>query len=121
MIVDLNLQINNPTGSKVKLNEVSLDVIRKEAKFAHITSIGKVEVPARSVSQQTLTLELRITNMLSSGFMLLSKKLNPDDFTANGYIKVSSFPFSKKIKIENKRLGEVVKGLEGIMGRPKSE
>lgn len=115
IIVDLNLQVNNPTGSRVKLNEVNLDIIKKDAKFAHISSVGKVVVPAHSVSERTLTLEVRITNILSSGMMLLGKKLNPDDFTANGYIKVSSFPFSKKIKVENQKVGSLVKGLETLM------
>lgn len=114
-LVDLTVLVDNPTGSMVKLNKLDLDVIRFDSKFAHIESLGKVEVPARSHLEKTILLEIRITNILSSGFLLFSKKLNPDDFTANGFIKVSSFPFCKKIKVENQKVGSVIKGLDSIL------
>ena len=112
--VDLALVVNNPTNHAIYLNKVDLEIARKDAKFAQITSVGKVSIPAKSTLEKTLTLEVRLTNVLSSGFMLLSKRLKPDDFTASGYIKVSSFPFSKKIKLKNENIGTVLKGLESM-------
>lgn len=114
-VVDLTLQINNPTGSKIKLKEVNLDVNRKESKFAHVSLQDMVEVPSRSNQEHVVTLEIRVVNILSSGFMLLSKRINPSDFSANGYVKVSSFPFSKKVKFKDENIGSLIKSLEGAM------
>jgi len=119
-LVDLTLLVDNPTSHNVKMSKLNLDILRKESQFAHIESIEKVAIPARTKEERTLKLEIRIANILTSGMVLMSKKLNPDDFTANGYIKVSSFPFSKKIKVENQKLGQVVKGLDSIVGKSNS-
>jgi len=113
--VDITLLVNNPTHSKVCLRKLDLDINRFDSKFAHVESLEKVEVPAKSQIEKTVQLKIRISNILSSGFMLLTRKLNPDDFTANGYVKVSSFPFSKKIKIENQKLSKSIKGLDSIL------
>lgn len=113
--VDITLLVNNPTHSKVCLRKLDLDINRFDSKFAHVESLEKVEVPAKSQIEKTVQLKIRISNILSSGFMLLTRKLNPDDFTANGYVKVSSFPFSKKIKIENQKLSKSIKVLDSIL------
>lgn len=115
-IVDLKLLINNPTGSAVSLKEIDIDLNRKNAKFAHVTSIEKVVVPAKTHEEHTVSLMIRITNILSSGAVLLSGKLNPEDFTANGYIKVSKFPFSKKIRLNNQNINDILKGISSVRG-----
>jgi hypothetical protein len=113
--VDLTVLVNNPTGSKVNLNKLNIDVNRFDNKFAHIESVEKVEVPAKSHIEKTIVLKIRIANILSSGFILLTRKFNPEDYTLNGYAKVSAFPFSKKIKFQNQKLGNAIKGLDSVL------
>ena len=113
--VDLTVLVNNPTGSKVNLNKLDVDINRFDNKFAHIESMEKVEVPAKSQTEKTILLKIRLANILSSGFILLTRKFNPEDYTANGYLKVSTFPFSKKIKFENQKLSSTIKGLDSVL------
>lgn len=113
--VDLTVLINNPTSSKVNLNKLDVDINRFDNKFAHIESMEKVEVPAKSQTEKTILLKIRLANILSSGFILLTRKFNLEDYTANGYLKVSSFPFSKKIKFENQKLSSTIKGLDSVL------
>ncbi|WP_320051972.1 hypothetical protein [uncultured Acetobacteroides sp.] len=113
--VDLTVLVNNPTGSKVNLNKLDIDINRFDNKFAHIESLEKVVVPAKSHIETTIQLKVRIVNILSSGFILLTRKFNPEDYTANGYLKVSAFPFSKKIKFENQKLTSAIKGLDSVL------
>lgn len=113
--INVTVLVNNPTSSKVNLNKVDIDVNRFENKFAHIESLEKVTIPARSHSEHDVMLKVRLTNILSSGFIFLTRKFKPEDYSITGFVKVSSFPFSKKVKFKDQRLSNLSKELDSVM------
>ena len=109
--VDVDLEVFNPTKATFELAGVDIAVVKEGAEFAKITQVegDEVLVAPGDPAKATLVLRAEITDpmqVLVTGFD--PQKWNLDLFRANGAIWVKKGKMTKKIKVEDMPLKDLV-------------
>ncbi|MBO5700601.1 MAG: hypothetical protein J6R57_04190 [Bacteroidales bacterium] len=109
--VDVDLEVFNPTKATFELAGVDIAVVKEGAEFAKITQVegDEVLVAPGNPSKATLVLRAEVTDpmqVLATG--LNPQKWNLDLFRANGAIWVKKGKMTKKIKVEDVPLKDLV-------------
>ena len=109
--VDVDLEVYNPTKATFELAGVDISVVKEGAEFAKINQVEgeKVLVAPGNPSKATVVLRADITDPMQ----VLATGLNPqnwnlDLFRANGAIWVKKGKMTKKIKVEDMPLKDLV-------------
>ena len=109
--VDVDLEVYNPTKATFELAGVDIAVVKEGAEFAKINQVEgrKVLVAPGNPSKATLVLRAEVTDPMQ----VLAAGLNPqkwdlDLFRANGTIWVKKGKMTKKIKVEDMPLKDLV-------------
>ena len=109
--VDVNLEVFNPTKATFEVVGVDVSVVKDGAEFAKITQVegDKVLVAPGNPSKAKLVLRADIPDPMQ----VLAGGLNPqnwnlDLFRANGAIWVKKGKITKKIKVEDMPLKDLV-------------
>lgn len=109
--VEVALDVVNPTKATFEIAGADIAVLKQGAEFAKITQVdnGKVLLAPGNPSKATLVLRAEVTDpmqVLAVG--LNPKNWNIEQFTANGAVWVKKGKMTKKIKVENLPLKDIV-------------
>lgn len=109
--IDVDLEVYNPTKATFELAGVDIAVVKEGAEFAKINQVegAQVLVAPGNPSKATVVLRAEITDPMQ----VLAAGLNPqkwdlDLFRANGTIWVKKGRMTKKIKVEDMPLKDLV-------------
>ena len=109
--VNVNLEVFNPTKATFELAGVDVSIVKDGAEFAKITQVegDKVLVAPGNPSKATVVLRADIPDPLQA----LAGGLNPknwdmDLFRANGAIWIKKGKMTRKIKVEDMPLKDLV-------------
>lgn len=106
IIINLPVFIKNPNNFKIKLKSYDLDIKINGHKFNILESDNKVVIPKKFEGFITIPLVIDSEGMLSFNTIKTVLKIIKQkqfELDAKGHIKVSVFPLSKKIEINEKR------------------
>lgn len=92
--------IDNPSKSEIEIENLTSNVYRKNSLIATLRSENVVEVPAKQLSEQPLSVMVEIENALSMIFSVLEdKNVDLDEFTVDIAADIKSgiaqIPWSK--------------------------
>jgi LEA14-like dessication related protein len=111
LLIDASIKVHNPTGRDIHLKELELDVLNNRQPFAHLSLQKAVTIPARSDEYHSLPLVLNVSDMLAlltGGIDIHNPKL--EQFAVNGHLKLKTGALSKKIKVQEQTLEQLLKG-----------
>ncbi len=88
--VVLNIEVNNPTGQKFRVKSFEGELLRNGKPFADVLLVNEPVVPARTVTDVPVNLEVVLRNpfdALSMGINLKSLDINQFTVNAKGVVK----------------------------------
>ncbi|MDR2293273.1 MAG: hypothetical protein LBE11_07355 [Prevotellaceae bacterium] len=100
--LNIPVEIDNPTTKKLVLKKINIDVRKNGYNFAKLNMTEKIEFGNKTKENYIIVLTGKIVDPMSMIFSGFRFKNTPNEnYTLNGYIKIGTSIFSKKIKFEN--------------------
>ncbi|OFY28073.1 MAG: hypothetical protein A2275_13445 [Bacteroidetes bacterium RIFOXYA12_FULL_35_11] len=108
--VFFTVPIENPNKFSFKITKVHLEISLGKQKAGLINKINKVVIPAHSKDVHKFETKINFSELGSDITQLAPLFMkNKANVKLKGYIKVRSFPISKKINVENESLIKLLK------------
>jgi LEA14-like dessication related protein len=100
--LNIPVEIDNPTTKKLVLKKINIDVLKNGYNFAKLELNEKIEIEKKTNDKYTVILNGRIVDPMTAIFSNFSfRNTQTEIYTLNGYAKVGTTAFGKKIKFKN--------------------
>jgi LEA14-like dessication related protein len=97
---EVQLTIDNPTAFRYRIIDVDLDVFINNEYLGNIRNVDNVLIPGRSSELYTFPLRAEFSSILGSALSMYRFYLDRNaDIRVSGTITARSFPFTKKIPV----------------------
>ena len=108
--VHFSVPIENPNKFSFKITKVHLEISLGKQKAGLINKINKVNIPAHSKDVHKFEAKINFSELGSDITQLAPLFMkNKANVKLKGYIKVRSFPITKKIIVDNESLVKLLK------------
>ncbi len=97
------MPIDNPTSFRFRIVDVDLDFYISSQYIGNISNVDKVLIPSRSSEVYTFPLKVQFSNILKGALSMFNLFLGRQaEIEVKGRISVRSFPFMRKIEVDEK-------------------
>lgn len=97
------MPIDNPSSLRLRIIDVDLDVYINDEYIGKISNVDNVLIPARSDELYTFPLRVEFSSILQGAISMYNFFLDRQtEIYLKGNISVRSFPFTRKISVEEK-------------------
>ncbi|MDR1984852.1 MAG: hypothetical protein LBQ28_08520 [Prevotellaceae bacterium] len=100
--LNIPVEIDNPTTKNLMLKKINADVRKNGYNFAKLDMNENIEIKAETKEKYIVILNGKIVDpmgVMFSGFSF--RNTQNENYTLNGFIKVGTKTFSRKIKFKN--------------------
>jgi LEA14-like dessication related protein len=103
-IVAVKLTIDNPSGHKIKVADINSKVFINNQYIGKIVSSDEIIIPAKTNTDYTIQLKVRLTNILGTAFAMMQlSDGNKVKVRLEGELTARSMLMKKKIQINESR------------------
>jgi hypothetical protein len=100
--LNIPVEIDNRTTKKLVLKKIDIDIRKNGYNFAKLNMTEKIEFENKTKENYIIVLTGKIVDPMSMIFSGFRFKNTPNEnYTLNGYIKIGTTAFGKKIKFKN--------------------
>lgn len=100
----LKAKVENPNNFKIHITKVKLNAMLGNKLIGKVKHVNRVSIPANSEELIEIKATVKLAEEYNNLMDLAQLSMNKSSVKFNGYIKVRSFFFSKKIHVEDKNI-----------------
>ncbi len=112
VLLTLGVKVDNPTGKKLTLDQGILEVFRDGQNLATLTVNDSITIAPKSNEYNKLEVLVEVKDLIALVNLDMNDRNTLEQFDVEGYLKVKSGLFSKRLKIDRMNLNDLLKSLK---------
>ncbi len=112
IFLTLGVKVDNPTGKKLTIDQGILNVFRDEHNLATLTVNDSITIAPKSNEYNKLEVHVEVKDLIALANLNVKDSKALEQFDVEGYLKVKSGLFSKRLKIDRMNFNDLLKSLK---------